>query len=214
VIVRRTAFLVDGFNLYHSLKSARRALGGRGTLWLDLRALCASFLHSIGGQAGISDLYYFSALATHVEGLKPGAAARHLAYLEAIRSTGIIVELGQFKGKRLDCPACRTGCVRHEEKETDVAIAVRLMELILRNRRDAAVVVSAHSDLAPALREAGRLAPDKPSFCCFPYGRGSFDLRRHARASFRFRKEQYVRRQLPDPVPLADGRRIHKPPEW
>jgi len=38
----RTAFLVDGFNLYHSLKDAQFALGGRSTRWLDLRSFCSS----------------------------------------------------------------------------------------------------------------------------------------------------------------------------
>ena len=47
----RTAFLVDGFNLYHSLVEAQHALQGRGTRWLDLRSLCASFLPHIDTAA-------------------------------------------------------------------------------------------------------------------------------------------------------------------
>ena len=63
--MNRTAFLVDGFNLYHSLVDASRDTGGVGTKWLDLRALCASYLSGIGGGAQISQIVYFSALAVH-----------------------------------------------------------------------------------------------------------------------------------------------------
>ena len=33
----RVTFLVDGLNVYHSLREAAAALGGRSTKWLDLR---------------------------------------------------------------------------------------------------------------------------------------------------------------------------------
>lgn len=38
--MNRMAFLIDGFNLYHSLVDARRAGVLKPTRWLDLRALC------------------------------------------------------------------------------------------------------------------------------------------------------------------------------
>jgi hypothetical protein len=44
----RTTFLVDGFNLYHSLRDASRDLGfadGRGTKWLNLHSLLYAQLH-------------------------------------------------------------------------------------------------------------------------------------------------------------------------
>ena len=50
----RTAFLVDGFNLYHSLKDAQLALGGQSTRWLDLRSFCSSYLPHIGRTARLS----------------------------------------------------------------------------------------------------------------------------------------------------------------
>ena len=54
---------------------------------------------------------------------------------------------------------------RHEEKETDVAIAVTLIELFLRDECDAAVLVTGESDIAPALRLAQRQFPGK-AICC------------------------------------------------
>ena len=89
----RTSFLVDGFNLYHSLKDASRSLGGVGTRWLDLFGLCRTSLHLIGRQAVMGEVYYFSALAKHLEAVKPDVTIRHRAYIECLRSTGVQVEL-------------------------------------------------------------------------------------------------------------------------
>lgn len=73
-MTNRTAFIIDGFNLYHSVRQASHdlGLGEKGTKWLDIRALCSSYLHVIGGAAQLANIYYFSALATHLEATKPG----------------------------------------------------------------------------------------------------------------------------------------------
>lgn len=212
--LNRTAFLIDGFNLYHSLKDAGRDLGGVSTRWLDLRALCSSFLYQVGGNAQLAGIFYFSALARHLEATKPQVTQRHLAYLECLRSTGVEVELAQFKEKWIACPFCHASITRHEEKETDVAIAVKFMELSWRDQCDSIVVVSGDSALAPAFRAVQRHFPQKGLYCCFPYRRGSFELQSLAKGSFRIRKERYAKHQLPDPVVLAGGRRISKPVGW
>ena len=214
VMFRRVAFLVDGFNLYHSLDEASADMGGIGTKWLDLVAVCEAFLYPIGGGARIESVFYFSAPANHVEQAKPGAIERHNTLVKALRSRGVQVEMGKFKEKWRTCPSCNAPITTHEEKETDVAIAVRLMELLWNDRCEVAVIVSADSDLSPAIREAKRSFPSKPIYCCFPYGRGSLELRSLAKACFRIRKERYAKHQLPDPVVLADGTKLAKPAGW
>ena len=119
----RVSFLVDGFNLYHSLHQAMLDLGGVGTKWLDLWAICDRLLYQIGGNARTESIHYFSAPPTHVELEKPGAIARHQAYMRALRARGVVVELGKFKMKRRACKSCGGEILSHEEKETDVAIA-------------------------------------------------------------------------------------------
>src|SRR5206468_10976805 len=102
----RTTFIVDGFNLYYSVEDAARqlGLGSRGTKWLDLRKLCASYLHVIGGGATLQTIYYFSALAKHLEAAKPDVTLRHKTYVRALESTGVIVQLSRFKAKDVRCP--------------------------------------------------------------------------------------------------------------
>lgn len=59
----RTSFVIDGFNVYHSLVDASKALGlpdERGTKWLNLRALCESYLPLFGSDATLAGVHYFA----------------------------------------------------------------------------------------------------------------------------------------------------------
>jgi hypothetical protein len=121
--MKRTTFLVDGFNLYHSVKQASEDLKGISTKWLDLRAMLSSCLHIIDRTAQLTDIYYFTALATHVDAKKPGTSSRHQLYIECLQATGVHIALGRFKYKSVYCGTCRTATDHYEEKETDVAIS-------------------------------------------------------------------------------------------
>jgi uncharacterized LabA/DUF88 family protein len=212
--MNKTTFLIDGFNLYHSLKRADRDLGRACTRWLDLRALCASFLYAIGNNAQIEEIYYFSALAKHLEATHPEVTQRHLKYIKCLEATGVIVELGRFKPKDSWCPHCNISSVKYEEKETDVAISVKLMELFFQNSCDTAVLVTGDTDIAPAVRTAKRFFPQKAICFLFPYRRKNNELDKLSSASFHIKKERYLKYQFPDPFPLPSGREISKPAKW
>jgi hypothetical protein len=47
-VMIRTTFLIDGFNLYHSLRKAEADTGQRAMRWLDLHRMCSNFLYLIG----------------------------------------------------------------------------------------------------------------------------------------------------------------------
>jgi len=69
-IVNRTVFLVDGFNLYHSLREVER--GRRHSLrWLDPDALRSSLLHAVPGRCEVAGIVYFSALARRLPAERP-----------------------------------------------------------------------------------------------------------------------------------------------
>jgi uncharacterized LabA/DUF88 family protein len=210
----RTAFLVDGFNVYHSAKAIERNLEKR-VRWLDLRSLLASCLPVIGRNAVLQAIYYFSALADHRDHFRPGTTARHSLYIEALRSTGVVVELGRFKFKEVWCDVCKKKTPAHEEKETDVAIACRLLELLQSNQCDAAVLVTGDTDLAPAVRTAHLLHPAKPIFFAFPYARQNQELKKLVPGrAFKLRAERYSKHQFADPLILPGGRTLSKPSHW
>ena len=209
----RVSFLLDGFNLYHSLVEAESDLKA-STKWLDLRSLCSSYLYTFGKTARLESIHYFSALATHRDAYRPGSSARHRSYVECLQSTGVTVELGRFKKKHVYCGTCRQNNKHYEEKETDVAISATLLELLFRDAADIIVLVTGDTDLAPAVRTAQRLFPTKELCFAFPYKRQNSELQKMVRRHFKIRGREYLKHQLPNPVVLPGGRKITKPSSW
>ena len=79
----------------------------------------------------------------------------------ALRANGVTAILGRFKEKDQRCPKCGNRWKGHEEKETDVNLALALLDLARLDQYDRAFVVSRDSDLAPAIRLCRRAFPDK-----------------------------------------------------
>lgn len=150
---------VDGFNLYHALAST----GFNHYKWLDLRKLFTRLTRS--KSQIITQLYYFTAYPTW----KPDPYRRHRQYVEALRSTGVVPILGQFKNKSKQCRTCHSKWTNHEEKETDVNLALALLDLGYKNLYDHAFVLTRDSDIAPAFRIVKQNFPNKKITVFAPY---------------------------------------------
>ncbi len=209
----RVTFLVDGFNLYHSLRDAEKKTGVR-CKWLDLRAFCQAHLQFFGRDARLEEVYYFSAYATHLAARNPHVVTRHQILVRAFEHTRVKVEMGHFKPKDVHCYLCKREIVRHEEKETDVALAVRLVELVVTDRCDVAVVLTGDTDIAPGIRTALRLAPTKRVCVLAPYRRANAELKQLAHQVIKVRAETYAQHLFPGELTLADGRKLTKPATW
>jgi uncharacterized LabA/DUF88 family protein len=194
--VNRCAFLVDGLNLYHSALDAERATR-RSLRRLDIATLCRSYLHALPGRSAVTSVMYFSAVAHHRESRHPGTVARQVGYFTALEATGVQPHLGHFKAKSQVCPLCGGRFVGWEEKETDVAIGARLLELICRDLGDTVVLVTGDTDLVPAMRAARRLDPTKDLVALQPYRRVNRELSRCADRALTIRVASYARNQLP-----------------
>jgi len=217
--MNRVTFLVDGFNLYHSARDAEKIFK-ISTKWLDLKKLCESYLsriaHVVDEKTAIENIYYFSALAKHLEATNPDVTNRHRTLIKCFKDTGITIELNRFKPKEIRCvePSCRKRFIKHEEKETDVAIGVKLLEIFITDECDTAVLLTGDTDLAPAVKTAQRLFPEKHILFAFPFLRKSKDLAKLAPESFKMKKKQYQKYQFSDPYMLSDGTPVQKPPSW
>lgn len=216
-MVNRTSFLIDGLNLYHSLKNASNDLGlmSTGKKWLNIRSMCESYLAAIGGNAQLEQLYYYSAFATHRNALDPGVLGSQKNYINCLKSTGLTVEMFRFKKRTIVCPNCIRTFKRREEKQTDVAIGAKLLELLILDKCDTVIIVSGDTDVIPAVRTAQSLFAHKQVGFLLPYKRlnqGLVDLA--PRLHFAIRKETYTRHQFPDPFVLPSGKTIKKPAEW
>lgn len=213
----RVSFLVDGLNLYHSLREIERISKAR-VRWLDLRKLCASYLHAvrsaIGQRVELGGIYYFSALANHLTTRDPGIVDRQNAYLSAIRDSGVSVTLSRFKQKDVICPKCGTRFTRYEEKETDVAIGMRLMEIAAGAACEVVVLISGDTDMVPAIKAAKRLNPSIIIGVAFPILRHNAELKAVADFTFSIGQRDVQRTQFPPAVSLSDGTTILKPAKW
>lgn len=205
----RVAFLIDGFNLYHSVRDAiDDGHGGPNLKWLDIPGMCDRILRDcqrIPTTARVAGVMYFTALAKHMEAHSPGIVRRHEAFIEAQRAQGATLHLAEFK---------RTSERRHVEKETDVAISVALLELFHDNAADCVFIVSGDTDIMPAIRAARRMYPGQQVGVAFPYKRHNNILRDAVDVYFRIRARHYAKHILPNPVLAAGGREIHCPTEW
>ena len=162
--MNRTSFFIDGFNLYHSLCTPSR----KHYKWLNIRKLCEFYLQN---QDILTDIFYFSALPTWDQ----EKTKRHQVYLDALRSENIEIVLGKFKKVTRKCLLGCNGNVSNtfqtfEEKETDVNIAIHLLEAGLTNKFDKAVIISGDSDLIPPVKRIRELFPKKIVTIYPPYG--------------------------------------------
>ncbi len=208
--MNRVIFLVDSFNLYHSIQEAYHFEKLR-LKWLNIRSLCISYLPLINKDATLANIYYFSAFAYHLNDLN--IIERHKNYVKCLESTGVIPEMGRFKPKDIKCPL--GGKFRkHQEKETDIAIAVKLFEIVFKNECDTAVLMTGDTDLVPAIKTFKKLFPSKTILFAFPYRRWNSDLESLAPKSFKIHARSYGDHQFPDPFTFSDGTIIPKPSSW
>lgn len=103
-------------------------------------------------------MLYFSAYADHIDLSKQKSQK---TYLKALELKGVSPILGYFKKKNHKCSNCSHRWMGHEEKETDVNIALHLLDLAYQNGFDRALVISNDSDLAPAIRMVRSRFPHK-----------------------------------------------------
>ncbi|MBQ2175135.1 MAG: NYN domain-containing protein, partial [Alphaproteobacteria bacterium] len=75
---------------------------------------------------------HFSAIANwHPDNTK---VQKHKQYIERLRKENIIPVLGKFKEKDIHCKLCGKNFKSHEEKRTDVNIALKIVsEAVLNN---------------------------------------------------------------------------------
>ncbi len=130
------------------------------------------------------------------------------------KATGISVKLGRFMKKENTCPQCSSVFHTYEEKESDVAMGVKLVEVCFNDKCDEAVIISGDTDLLPAVKMCKKVRPDMPIFFIFPYQRKNDVLANQANASFSIKPDTYKRCQFPDPFVYANGKTVQKPFHW
>jgi len=196
---------VDGFNLYHGLKDQF----GRRMLWLDLVALS----QALRPRSSLVRVRYFTAPVLD----DPAAASRQGRYQQALlaQSPGLVdIVQGRYQKKQMACRKCGAGWTHYEEKETDVNIATSLVSDAARRLADSALIISADSDLTPAVKAAKSLYPGLFIAAAFPPKRFSAELNKLMPGSFHISPAKIRQSQLPQTVPDISGRSYARPAKW
>lgn len=169
--MNRVAFFIDGFNLYHSLKS-----NAPECRWLNIKKLCEKYINL--DKEELVAVYYFSAIATwHPDPMK---AVKHNKYIDRLRQENVIPVLGKFKEKSIYCKLCGQVFKSHEEKRTDVNIALKMVSEAVLGNYDTAILVSGDTDIIPAIETIRSLSLNKRIGVLFPIGRFTNELKQCA----------------------------------
>ena len=146
------------------------------------------------------------------------ALARQNRYLDALKAQnpGVLeIVQGRYQTKNKSCRRCNASWTEYEEKETDVNIAVNLAADAANKLTDAALIVSADSDLGPGVRLARQLHPNQFVAAAFPPRRVSNELKTLMPASFNISMRQIRGSQLPQTVVHpTTGQQFNRPTKW
>ena len=179
----RVVAFIDGFNLYHAIEDT----GQDHLKWLNLRALVDVFAPA--PDFTVSDVLYFSAYATW----RADAYKRHREFVKALQAVGVTPILGNFKAKDRACFKCGHRWQDHEEKETDVNIAIHMVLGASQDTFDRALLITGDSDLAPPVKMIRTRFPNKQIRVIAPIGRPySMELFRAAGGSKHCRQMQTI----------------------
>jgi hypothetical protein len=207
----RVACFVDGFNLYHAIDRLRDENNNRfdHLKWIDLWGLASAFIPP--STQRLVSVHYFSAYAKWLA----IPYARHQAYVAALKWRGVSTNMADFKEKERGCNRCGAEWIAHEEKESDVNFAVKFVHLAHTNAFDRALLVTADSDICPAIRLVLEHFPAlKITVLTPPNG---YNLARELRGTVetvRIRRRHLHQNLLPASIELPGGNRIVRPSKY
>jgi len=194
---------IDGFNLYHSTLQHMHP----DCRWLNLMELSKRLINPKTEE--INDVYYFSAITSWM----PERAKKHILYIHALRTVGVKDILGKFSLRERKCPLCTGKYQAHEEKKTDINIAVNLLTDAVADKFDTALILSGDSDLAPVTSKLKQLCPEKKIGIIVPKGQSAMNLKQHADFFKKIQTKDLKKSLLPQQV-IYNGRIIIAPPGW
>ena len=197
---KRVIALVDGFNLYHALDWYDRGLDltektrYRKYKWLCITTLVEHFVDK--PKERLQSVEYFTTYPTW----HPPKKLRHKQFTMAQCAKSVIPKFGEFKEKQIECKSCHVEFHIWEEKQTDVNIATRMIELTNADKFDKLILVTADSDQVPALKLARKLRPDKQLTSLVPIGRGSNEIYAVCATNYKMTEQHLAASQMPELV--------------
>lgn len=157
----RAAFYIDGFNLYHAIND----LGIPYLKWNNLWELGSGLIPS-RSQSLVKAVF-----CTAFYPKDTGKRARHERYIRAQKHHGVTVMMGHYVHEDMDCRACGHEWKKPTEKETDINVALSLMDDAYSDVFDHAYLVTNDSDQAATAKLFCQRFPAKKLTAVCPPGR-------------------------------------------
>jgi uncharacterized LabA/DUF88 family protein len=203
----RTRFYIDGFNLYYGIKDAKR----KDLLWINVQNLAESLMWD---NEELDKIFFFTAKPNIRNDRKK--FNRHVLFMNVARETCQKLEFieGKYYKKPTKCKLCNGAYMRFEEKQTDVKMALQIYDDVIRQRVDVVYLLSADSDMIPAVEFVRRWNPSLIIKVLFPPERESGELQQLVSGSRKLYPDYVEKFILPDPVKLPSGASVPKPSGW
>lgn len=193
---------IDGYNLYHGLKSQ----GWKWAYWINLHLMIENLLSQ--NQKLVTTKYFTTRVSVPED-----KRLRQQKFLEAL---GTIPEVKFFYGKyipdKVICRQCGHTYTTYHEKMTDVNIAVEMLTDGMKNKYDTAILVSGDSDLVNVVHRVREFK--KKVIILFPPKRKPRNLRESANVVIDIDAQLLSKSLFPDEVIKQDGYVLKKPDEW
>ena len=202
--LNRVCVFIDGFNLYHALDDE---VSYHKYKWLDLERFAKCFVYP---RDKIADIFYFTSYVTW----NPGKLARHQAYVKALQLVGVKPIFGSFRMKGTTCRVCKKPYQIPEEKQTDVNIAVKLLQTAATDEWDTAVIISGDSDLIPAIKAIKDTFPAKRVVIVIPIGRHAEELKQVTDFHRKVKQRHLQSCQFDDIITIDEDTVLKRPDNW
>lgn len=206
IMQKKAIFYIDGFNLYFGMKSKEL----KDCYWLNIAKLCGKIIKPFEDQQIVSIKYF----TDEIKGIED-KIRRQQAYLNALKTLkNVKIIYGHYYENKVLCKDCNLEHKVYKEKMTDVNIAVQILCDAFKNLFDVAYIISADSDLLPAIEAVKEIFPKKRIVNFTPPGRFSSALRK----ACHYHKniyDSFIRNcQFPKILINEKGEEIKRPERW
>ncbi|MFN0262410.1 NYN domain-containing protein [Tepidamorphus sp. 3E244] len=208
----RSAFYVDGFNLYHGISELNEDFLKWCNLWKLADLLIPSKSETLVKVVYCSAYY-------------PGDSQkwwRHNEYKKALELSGVTTVWGHYVHEPMNCKGCNRRWEKPTEKQGDINVALHLFNDAVNGVFDKCYLVSADSDQAATAKMMKNAFPDKPLVSVAPPNRDfSNNVLEYASGKIALNLDHIEKSLLPPIVldgsgqkPAARRPNEYTPPDW
>ena len=200
----RVAFYIDGFNLSHAISDLEAVYLKWNSLW----ALAQGVIHA--RSQALEKVVFCTAFYPNDFGKR----VRHERYIKAQQHFGVTVVFGHYVRENMDCRACGNAWKKPTEKETDINVALALIDDAHMDVFDHAFLVTNDSDQAATAKLFARRFPAKRLTTVCPPGRTHSKHLLDLSSSSLTLTREHVERSVMDHMIHTPGGLIVRPHEY